>query len=181
MITTKLRDVGIIEDIEIRVRTALGLALYYPANWLFIRPACWLLEMKPIDAMGLHSLVSWHDAERRYSRAGLELMLSFANTYLSDDKLPDGCTPCVFSADGEKRHTNICRHPKAPTKKREVSVFDPIPDYCPLKRCMKNDECQVSPFMCGLPLEKINTECLEELNDDLKRGHCEIDAGEESS
>lgn len=124
-----------IENIIINIRTTLGLALYYPANWLFIRPACWLLAMKPVDAMGLHSLVSRHDAERRYSRAGLELMLSFADTYLSEEKLPKECYPCVFSADGEIKDTIRCCHPKAPRKPGypAIKIGESPPDYCPLK------------------------------------------------
>lgn len=126
-----------IEDAILNFRVDLGLALYYPATHLMINPACRLLAMKPVTPMQLHILLRRYDAERRYSRAGYELMISFADTYLSDDERPSTCYPCVFSADGEADDTSVCLHRESP--RRESGLLDvpngsPPPEYCPLKK-----------------------------------------------
>lgn len=130
-----------IDDTILNLRVDLGLALYYPAAHLMINPACRLLALKTVTPMQLHSLIGRHDAERRYSRAGLELMLSFANTYLSDDKYPETCYPCIFSADGDLADTSVCRHEDAPKEGllNNPDKYSP-PEYCPLKKMKKQHE-----------------------------------------
>ena len=98
-----------------RIRSILGLLLLDAGTILFIKPACKILMIKPVNPWQLYTVLMRHDSERRHSRYGLELLLSFNRTYLSEDEFPyPNCANCDYSAD----FNNETCHAKSKIKKQ---------------------------------------------------------------
>ena len=119
-----------------RIRSILGLLLLDAGTILFIKPACKILMIKPVNPWQLYTVLMRHDSERRHSRYGLELLLSFNRTYLSEDEFPyPNCANCDYSADFNNESCT-CRHPQLSDEGRGIPTknFDPIPAHCPFRK-----------------------------------------------
>lgn len=123
------------------IRFYLGLYSIDIGTALFIRPACKLLMIKPVNSDQMWSILHRYDAERRYSRAGLLMITSFNRAYIQDSPLPRDCVNCDFSADHDDRSC-VCCHPQGSETSKEIPIknFDPIPGFCPIKVLIEQEK-----------------------------------------